>query len=95
MQNQVSGRLVWSTSVLLLAGAAVASGQQYLDRDRSGRRAAGDTRDGHQYSVGTTAKLTGDCSGNMYFSAGNCVLQTVRRRYAHPNGGEFTARIFR
>jgi uncharacterized protein (TIGR03437 family) len=75
MQNQVSGRLVWSTSVLLLAGAAVASGQQYSIATLAGGAPPPTPATATNISVGPTAKLTGDAAGNMYFSAGNCVYK--------------------
>jgi len=75
MQNQVSGRLMWSTSVLLLAGAAVASGQQYSIATIAGGAPAITPATAINSSIGPTAKLVGDSSGNMYFSAGNCVYK--------------------
>jgi uncharacterized protein (TIGR03437 family) len=75
MQNQVSGRLVWSISALLLAGAAVASGQQYSIATLAGGAPPTTPATATITSVGPTAKLTTDASGNVYFSAGNCVYK--------------------
>ena len=75
MQNQVSGRLVWSISALLLAGAAVASGQQYSIATRAGGAPPTTPATAINTSIGPTGKLTTDASNNVYFSAGNCVYK--------------------
>jgi uncharacterized protein (TIGR03437 family) len=75
MQNQVSGRLVWSISALLLAGAAVASGQQYSIATLAGGAPPTTPATAINTSIGPTGKLTTDASNNVYFSAGNCVYK--------------------
>ncbi|MGP8245338.1 MAG: IPT/TIG domain-containing protein [Bryobacteraceae bacterium] len=61
--------------MLLLAGAAVASGQQYSITTVAGGAPPATPATATNISVGPTAKLTGDGSGHMYFSAGNCVYK--------------------
>jgi uncharacterized protein (TIGR03437 family) len=61
--------------VLLLAGAAVASGQQYSITTLAGGAPPTTPATAINTSVGPTAKLTTDTSNNVYFSAGNCVYK--------------------